>query len=170
VTDVLITTGGGDEHNIAGAILDRIGRPDVVYHVLVGRFSPHFAEWQRRADAEQSIKIHYDVQDMAELMCQCDLAVSAGGSTLYELAAVGVPFVCFSYAENQEALVEYMGRQEVAGCAGAWHKDAGGTLDSVEALFLKLYEDSAMRQRYFERERRLIDGQGAARLAEVLCR
>jgi UDP-2,4-diacetamido-2,4,6-trideoxy-beta-L-altropyranose hydrolase len=169
VRDVLITTGGGDEHNIAGAILDRIYREDMVYHVLVGRFSPHFESWQKRAGAEKNIRIHFDVKDMAELMCQCDLAVSAGGSTLYELAAVGVPFISFSYAENQEALVEYMGRHEVAGCVGAWHKDARGTLDRLEKLFAELCEDSDLRRRYFERERGLIDGQGAGRVAKVLC-
>jgi spore coat polysaccharide biosynthesis predicted glycosyltransferase SpsG len=169
VRDVLITTGGGDEHNIAGAILDRIYREDMVYHVLVGRFSPHFESWQKRAGAEKNIRIHFDVKDMAELMCQCDLAVSAGGSTLYELAAVGVPFISFSYAENQEALVEYMGRHEVAGCAGAWHKDARGTLDRLGKLFAELCEESDLRRRYFERERGLIDGQGAGRVAKVLC-
>ncbi len=169
VRDVLITTGGGDADNLAGAVLDVIYRQDITYHVLVGRFSPHFENWRERASVTENLRIHYDVQDMAKLMCECDLAVSAGGSTLYELAAVGVPFICFSYAENQEALVEYIGQTRSAGCAGAWHRDAAETKERMRILFGQLCDSFLLRQQYSERERRLIDGRGADRLAEALC-
>lgn len=169
VSDVLITTGGADADNIAGEILETIDRTDITYHVLVGRFSPHFESWRARAAESSRIQIYFDLQDMAGLMRRCDLAVSAGGSTLYELAAVGVPFICFSYAENQEALAEYMGKEHVAGYAGAWHLDRLGTLRRMETLFSELCGDRALREQYSERERKLIDGQGAGRLAEVLC-
>ncbi|MCM1090153.1 MAG: hypothetical protein NC092_03260 [Butyrivibrio sp.] len=169
VSDVLITTGGADADNIAGRLLECIERQEITYHVLVGRFSPHFESWQARAEESPHIRIYFDLQDMAGLMQRCDLAVSAGGSTLYELAAVGVPFICFSYAENQEVLAEYMGEKAVAGYAGAWHLDRLGTLGRLTALFSKLCGDRALREQYSKRERELIDGQGAYRLAEVLC-
>ncbi len=169
VENVLLTTGGGDVDNIAKAVLDGIYREDLVYHVLVGRFSPHFESWQQRARTAHNIRIYFDVQNMAELMCGCDVAVSAGGSTLYELAAVGVPFVCFSYAENQEALVEYLGRTQAALSAGAWHRDASEVSVRLRQQFDRLCADRALRQQYSERERRLVDGRGAYRLAGVLC-
>lgn len=169
VENVLLTTGGADADNIAGVILDGIYREDIIYHVLVGRFSPHFESWQQRARAAQNIRIYFDVQNMAELMCRCDLAVSAGGSTLYELAAVGVPFVCFSYAENQEALVEYLGRAQAACSAGAWHRAAADTMERLRQHFERLCGSRALRQQYSVRERRLVDGRGAYRLAKVLC-
>lgn len=169
VSDVLITTGGADADNIAGEILETIDWPGITYHVLVGRFSPHFESWRARAAESSRIRIYFDLRDMAGLMRCCDLAVSAGGSTLYELAAVGVPFICFSYAENQEALAEYTGKEHVAGYAGAWHLDRLGTLRRMAALFSELRGDRALREQYSERERKLIDGQGADRLAEVLC-
>lgn len=62
--------------------------------------------------------LHCDVKDMAGLMTACQLAVTAGGTTIYELSVLGVPFVCFSYAENQEGLTEWLGKQEIAGYAG----------------------------------------------------
>lgn len=169
VRDVLITTGGGDEDNLAQAVLDAVYGRDLVYHVLVGRFSPHFESWRRRASETENLRIHYDVQDMAELIGACDLAVSAGGSTLYELAAVGVPLICFSYAENQEALVEYIGETRSAGCAGAWRRDAAGTVERIKTLFAQLCGDLSLRRQYSERERLLVDGRGADRLAEALC-
>jgi len=87
VKDVLITTGGGDADNIAGQILNEIYDPEICFHVLSGRFNPHFEELKERADSTDNIRIHHDVTDMAGLMQGCDLAVSAGGSTIYELCA-----------------------------------------------------------------------------------
>lgn len=168
VREVLLTTGGGDADNIAGSILDAVYREDIIFHVPVGRFSPHFESWRRRAGQVKNIRIHFDIKNMAELMAQCDLAITAGGSTVYELAAVGVPLICFSYAENQEALAEYMGREAVASAAGAWHRDAASTLERMRGQFVRLCGDVTLRRQHCDRERGLIDGRGAQRLAEIL--
>lgn len=168
VREVFLTTGGGDVDNIAGRILDAVYREDIKFHVLVGRFSPHFENWRRRAEQTPNLQIHFDVRNMAELMEKSDVAITAGGSTVYELAAVGVPFICFSYAENQEALVEYIGRENAAASAGAWHRDAAATLERIGSHFEKLCGDAELRRLYSDRERSLIDGRGADRLAEIL--
>lgn len=168
VGHVLITTGGGDIGNIGGRILDRIYREDLAFHLIMGRFNPHFQKMKEREKDDANLWIHHDVKDMAELMQRCDVALTAGGSTVYELAAVGVPFICFSYAENQEALVEYIGKQHIAGCAGAWHKDAAKTLDNLGRQFAQLVRDRERRIAYSSREREMIDGRGAARIAQVL--
>ncbi len=169
VKQVLLTTGAGDADNIAGDIINRIYRENLTYHVLVGRFSPHLSGWQKRAESCSNIQIHFDVQDMASLMKQCDLAITAGGSTVYELAAVGVPFIAFAYARNQELLVRYLGERDMSGNAGEWHKDPDKTLEQLEALFEAFCKDYSRRVRYSERERNMVDGQGAERLARTLC-
>ena len=169
VEQVLVTTGAGDADNIAGNIVDRIYRKDLIYHVLVGRFSPHLEGWMKRSKECANIKVHFDVQDMAGLMAQCDLAVTAGGSTVYELSAVGVPYIAFSYASNQELLVDYVGAQDVARSAGAWHHDASGTLDRLEEAFEELKGSFDLRKTCFTKGRKLVDGLGARRLAGRLC-
>ena len=103
---------------------------------------------------------------MAKLMLQCDLAVTAGGTTVYELCALGVPFVCFSYAENQEALTEYAGRQKIGLCAGKYHGDSAGTLDNIGNLVRRAAEDWQLRRQLSQRAKGLVDGLGAKRLAE----
>lgn len=168
VTHVMITTGGGDVDNIAAGVLNVINRPDMVFHVLTGRFSPHFSSWKKRAEETGNIRLHYDVQDMAGLMQSCDLAVTAGGSTIYELCAVGVPFICFSFAPNQEALVEYIGRGHIAGSAGAWHLGQAACRDRIGDWFDRLLADRELRETFHEKERQLTDGYGASRLAAAL--
>ena len=111
--------------------------------------------------------LHTDVQDMAGLMAQCDLAVTAGGTTIYELAAVGVPFLCFSYAENQEALTEYIGRKQIAGYCGAWHKGKEAVLEALKTQ-MAVCRSKAVREHMSWEEKRMTDGGGASRCAELI--
>lgn len=168
VREVLITTGGGDSGNIAGKILKRIYSYDFTFRLVTGRFHPNFRELQELEKKHDNIKIHHDVKDMAGLMARCQIALTAGGATIYELAALGVPFICFSYAENQEALVEYIGEKEIAGSAGAWHKEPEQTLERIGILFEKLAGNPEKREYYRVREMEMVDGEGAGRLAREL--
>lgn len=170
VKKVLITTGGGDVDNIAGQILDRIEDGNREYYLISGQFNSYFRELKELEKRRTNVHILHNVAEMGDLMEMCDLAVTAGGSTIYELAAVGVPFLCFSYAENQEALTEYIGEKNIAGFCGAYHRDREGMLERLETLFLQLCSDYKKRKIFHDREQGMIDGGGARRLAEVLRR
>ena len=102
---ILITTGGSDSFNLAGQLLMEAMKYDALkekeYHVVSGSLNPHIGELQALAQKHENIHIHCNVTNMAELMAESEVALSAGGSTLYELCAVGVPVIAFSFAENQ---------------------------------------------------------------------
>lgn len=166
--NILITTGGGDCDNIAGQILDNIRDTSCTFHVVTGRFNPHYDELLKRSKEYGNVQVYHDVKNMAELMARCDLAVTAGGTTIYELSALGVPFVCFSYAENQEKLTEYIGDWQIAGYGGAYHEDACGTLEGIAKQINELKKNSALRKEYSEKERKLVDGEGAKRIARII--
>ena len=168
ILEVLITVGGGDPGNIAGEILKRIYRDDFLFHIVTGRFHPEFQRMQELEKAHNNIYIHHDVKDMAGLMRRCQIALTAGGSTVYELAALGVPFICFSCAENQEALVDHIGSRQIAGSAGAWHREPEQTLERIGRLFEELAKEPKLREAFRAREMALADGKGAQRLAEAL--
>lgn len=173
VTDILITTGGGDQDNIAGQILRELcecslPEASVRYHLVIGRFNPNRGQLEQYALEHSNVLLHFDVKDMAGLMGSCQLAVTAGGTTIYELSVLGVPFVCFSYAENQEQLTEWLGRQEIAGYAGRWHYAPEETRKAIGSWCRNACENRELRQKAYEAERALIDGQGAARIAEIL--
>lgn len=168
VKKVLITTGGGDIDNIARRIFEKIQAADKEYYLIIGQFNPHFREMKELEENCENLHILHHVTDMAGLMEECDAAVTAGGTTVYELAAVGVPFICFSYAENQEALTEYVGEKAIAGFAGAYHREPEETLVRLGQFFSELCGGEDKRRRFSEAERAMIDGGGARRLAEIL--
>ena len=165
---VLITTGGGDSENIGGKILQKLYAAHLEFHLVMGQFSPHFQEMKDLEKTYNNIYIHHNVENMAELLKNCDIALTAAGSTVYELAALGVPMICFSCAPNQEMLAEYMGKEQNAGYGGAWHRDPEGTLERIEKQFQKLVADSGLRMEYSVRERKMVDGYGAERIARML--
>lgn len=177
VGDVLITTGGGDADNIAGKILAMLnGCSDVDeiqnnarklnYHLIIGQFNPNYEKMKGLSEKFPWIHIHANVQNMAALMMGCDMAVTAGGTTIYELAAIGVPFICFSYAKNQEQLTEYLSEKNIAGCGGRYHEDAKAVLENIGKLFDSISSDPNTRNECYLKERSLADGRGAKRLAD----
>lgn len=170
VKNVLITTGGGDQDNIAGAVLKAIYSEDMEFHVVTGKYNPHLEILKEQEETCENVHIYHDVSDMAGLMQKCDIAVTAGGTTIYELAALGVPFLCFSYAKNQEALTEYIGVNGIAGFLGAYHRNAEAVLDNLQVLFEQYCAEYDLRRTCYDKERELIDGKGAVRLAEKLLR
>lgn len=90
----------------------------IQYHVLTSRANSRYNALNALAKKHPSIHIHTDVSDVAALMASCDLAVSAGGTTLCELCAVGVPSVSYLMAENQRTAVETYTKRNLIPCAG----------------------------------------------------
>ena len=168
VQELLVTTGGGDQENIAGKLLEVLEDTTYIIHVVSGPYNPHRTWLDHYAQEHPRVVVHRQVTEMAELMLQCDLAVTAGGTTIYELCALGVPFVCFSYAENQEALVDYAGRQGIGLDAGKYHHDPAGTLKNIGRLARQAAADVQQRREMSRRAAELVDGRGADRLAEAL--
>jgi len=55
---------------------------------------------------QHNIEYQQSVRDVAGLMSQAKMAISAGGSTLFELAAMGVPSNFLQVADNQTELLK----------------------------------------------------------------
>lgn len=186
VEEILVLAGGSDPLNTAGAVTrvlledvvndisnaiernnDHKNRPRIT--VVCGPYNPHAAELAALAKQEASLRVLRDVEDMASLMCASDLCVSACGSTLYELCAVGLPFVCFSLADNQDELAAWMGENGPAPFAGAFHRDSSQTLLTLRDQVTRLATDYEARVMQCVEQRRLVDGLGARHIAkEVL--
>lgn len=171
-TKVLITTGGSDKYNLAGQILQTALKhartAGLEYHVVSGALNSHLPELKEIAQASLNVHIHCNVTNMAALMQECDIAVTAGGSTVYELCAVGVPFLCFAFAENQEKMVETFVKEELVCFGGSYLQDGADMTGHIVESLAALAANREARERYSRKERTLVDGLGAERIAEKL--
>lgn len=174
---ILVTTGGTDPFQITKKFLDACfsyGKKEgkflreYEYDVILGALNSQREELENIAKKNERIHLHYNVSNMSDYMKRCKMAVSAGGTTLYELCACGIPTACFSFADNQETGTVCFGEAGLMEYAG----DARRTdvaLKLVEAL-IDLEKNPP---RYLERQRnmiRTVDGKGAIRIAEELLR
>ncbi len=169
---VLITTGGSDSFHLAGQLLMEAMKYDVLktkeYYVVSGSLNPHIGELQALAQKHENIHIYCNVTHMAELMARSEIALSAGGSTLYELCAMGVPTIAFSFAENQERLVQTFVKRGIVQYGGNYRTEGSGMVQQTIAGFQKLCGDEMLRTEYRRKALHLVDGRGAERIAEAL--
>lgn len=103
--------------------------------------------------------------EMPGLMAWADIALSAAGSTCWELAFMGVPLVVFVLAENQ-------GRN-ASGLAALGAASFLGALDDLSeeqlaAEVAALVADGERRRRMSAAGRALVDGRGAQRVAAAI--
>lgn len=63
---------------------------------------------QTLALENNKIKLHTNLNSLAPLMKEADIAIGAAGITTWERCAVGLPSIVFSVAENQEHIAQEM--------------------------------------------------------------
>ena len=120
------------------------------------------------AERDTRIVLHENVKNMGDFMRKCRYAVSAGGTTLYELCACRIPTVCFSFAENQEKFTEEMGSHCIMLYAGDARKNTQIGETIVEGL-LSFFKNPEKEKMYGERMGQLVDGKGTQRIVDVMC-
>ncbi len=169
---VLLTTGGGDRLGLSPAILTEAltqsALQNLSYEVVCGAYSPYAAQLAALAKTHSNVHIHENAENMAALMMNCDLAISAAGSTMYELCAAGLPTICFSFVENQNLIAEAFSQGRYA-CGGFCYDIEGNALPAKIADCLSnLVANPSVCAQYGQRARTLVDGHGAERIAETL--
>ncbi len=184
---VLVTFGGADPDNWTLRTLRslaNLNQQRIVVDCVVGACYAHtaqLAEFKRQSN--MNLRVHRNIDRMSSLMQQVDLAITAGGSTCYELARCGVPALVLSIADNQILNTAAMNASgSMLSIFQPPGKDSGSeqakftnsdetdiALESanshLEMTIKKLLSDPDQRQSMSEAGRRLVDGQGATRLA-----
>jgi spore coat polysaccharide biosynthesis predicted glycosyltransferase SpsG len=134
--------------------------------VVAGAGNPHYDELQAAAaESPQPIRTERNVTDMPGLMSWADLAVSAGGSTCWELAFMGLPNVVLVLADNQRGIAAGLGEAGVSLNLG-WHADCTAKIvaDALEGLMFS----ADRRAKMSRRGRELVDGLGGTRVVAEL--
>lgn len=160
--DIMITLGGADPYHVTYKFLTWINKLDYNFHVVVG---PSFENIEAlRCFESDRIKLYYNA-DMVSIMRKCDMAISACGSTLYELAACGVPTIGVIIADNQLGIGEKLSNMGIIKNLG-WHNkiDRESFIDSLTALA----EDCSIRNKMSREAKIIIDGKGAERITNIL--
>ena len=172
VKKVLVSTGGADKYNIAGRFLERVlGNKDlsgIEFCVVSGKLNINYESLIMLAEQSADIHIYSNVTKISELMCQCDIAISGCGSTIYELCRYGLPIITFSFADNQKPGAKAFDEAKVAINCGDARDGIEDLIKTIEKNLMQLIKDDELRKFIHERAVCLVDGQGVKRLVDEI--
>ncbi|BCL37785.1 UDP-2,4-diacetamido-2,4,6-trideoxy-beta-L-altropyranose hydrolase [Nostoc sp. MS1] len=166
---ILITMGGADYDNVTLKViqaLQLLSGHALEIVVVIGGSNPHYEEIKLVAQTSGlTIRIERNVNNMRELMAWADMAVTAGGSTCWELAFMGLPSLIIILAENQQAIAQKLHSLQVFINLG-WHSNISPSeiATAVQELSLAINTRLAMTKSSQE----LIDGWGSQRVVRYI--
>lgn len=163
---VLVTVGGADPSRAIPRLLRALDRTNVELDVVVAAGAMRNKEGERSYPTiRHSCTVRRDAADMAALMEWADLAITAAGTTCWELCCVGVPSIVIQLAENQRRSADFLAASSAAELAGT-----GATLDEEDLARRvdALCADAERRRSMSDLGRELVDGQGVARVLRRL--
>ncbi len=162
VLNVMVTSGSTNPHHslermVAGC---RAALPQARITVVVGRA----ATFEDSAFNDDNLVLLHDVVDMAHLMLENDLVVSAAGTTLYELCTLGVPSAAVPIVDNQ--LINIGGFEKLA--LGSVIKNLNWQPDDIRRAVVELTVSQESLKRVHDSMRDCIKGDGAQLVADAL--
>lgn len=168
VRQIFLFMGGGDSSNTTGMVLDALSQSKhghLPVDVVVGGANPHVSDIQVRSAKLPNARLHLQVDNMAELMGKADLAIGATGVSTWERAALGLPTLAVSMADNQRDIARHA---EASGLL-TWLGDA----ENVSAAEWARHIDEACSSADILRSQSqtclaLVDASGAQRVVEAM--
>lgn len=165
--NILVSFGGGDDRGAMAwcihALLPLLGEHTHL-KIISGQANPRNASNLAQIPASHSAWVDYAIQPDAPwtIMAQCHLAVMASGTTAHEANCCQLPMVLVSLVDNQHAPGQSWATAQQGQYLGPWETVEANTLFQTVAQCLKDLRGGR------RSAPSLVDGQGAARVAQVL--
>lgn len=176
VQNVLVSTGGSDPEHMNLEIIERLKEhkkcgemSGLCFHFVIGTLNEDKKKIEEASKGVSGIVLHYNISNMGELMQSCDLAISAAGSTLYELCATQTPTNTYVTADNQipgAESFEYHG--VLNNCGDVRISSPKELAESLLEETMKLAKDYSRRARFAGRMGEIVDRDGAKRIVEFI--
>ncbi len=163
---VLVTLGGGDVADLMRQVLRAI--PADLDRPVVASVSPACPRrlleiWAQTAPSHRALS--HDPGMLPDLMAQAGLAVTGGGTTLWELYYLGVPGIVLAWVANQKQTAAVIRKRQTSLLLDI---QAGFRPDPFREALHRLLTEPGLGEKMIERQHALIDGQGTRRVAEAI--
>jgi UDP-2,4-diacetamido-2,4,6-trideoxy-beta-L-altropyranose hydrolase len=169
IKEMLVTTGGSDpcgmSIKIIKAMLSDTLFKNIRINLVIGAGFKEKDKIHKEIYEFDNIHLYENVRRMSEVILRSDLAISAGGSTLYELCACGTPAIAFILADNQAMIVEKLEELGYIFSLGWYYQFSDKELLSA---IKKMYFDYEARAAYSKRMQKLVDGNGVKRIVNCI--
>ena len=168
VKRIFVFFGGTDPDNVTGKTLEALLYPEFSHldvDVVIGSHNPHRIKIENQIKTHLRTNLHVQVENIAELMAQADLAIGAGGATTWERLCLGLPSLVVMVAENQRPYTEYLHQDKYLNCLGK--KDSL----SVEKIQIELKQslgNSKANKLQSQKGIAIVNGNGVSQVVEMI--
>lgn len=167
---VLILSGGTDTYNFLTNITNMMVEKDSSMQIVVisGNMNKYYYELEKISKAHENVKVLSYVSEMAKYMCEADVAISACGTTIYELCACGTPMIGYGWTDNHKFNLDKYDRDRFM----MWSGDLRDGVDEcaqkcVENAFM-LLNDIDMCREISKIQQKTVKGNGAVNMASYI--
>nr|WP_255783399.1 UDP-2,4-diacetamido-2,4,6-trideoxy-beta-L-altropyranose hydrolase [Oceanobacillus alkalisoli] len=157
--EILITFGGSDPKDITSRALKSLVEitEDINLTIVVGsayKYQDKLNEYASKLNGNYQVLSNVD--NMASLMERSDLAITAGGTTLYELAFMGLPSITIKTVANQKSAKYFADLYNATVYLGDEEKLT--TNDFLSGM--NIISDKSLREKISRNCFNLVDGKG----------
>ena len=165
IENILITMGGNDLRNLTPKILELLidNFPKVNKKVIITDSFKNTQEIESLKNEYVELIYSPSSDEIINAMSSVDLAISASGQTLYELACIGVPTIAIGVIGNQKNNIKNWINQGFIEYAGCWSDD--GLLDNILDR-INYLQDKKIRLEKRALGIRAVDGKGSLNIVK----
>ncbi|SFB05685.1 UDP-2,4-diacetamido-2,4,6-trideoxy-beta-L-altropyranose hydrolase [Selenomonas ruminantium] len=172
IEHILITTGNTNKDNmiesIMGEIMPVIEENKIFVDVVLGRMFNDKQKFYDDYSFSPYVEIFENVNSMSELMNKCDLAITANGTTVYELAAVGVPMMSFAMVDEQTKNAKALEKLGVVDYCGCSYMNKMRCVENIKKRLEYFIGHNDELIRMARQAHRLVDGSGCKKIISAL--
>jgi len=167
IESIMVTFGGDDVKNMTPKILQFLNNeyPNLKKNVIIGKSFNNIDEIKKEADYNTKLIYHPNAQKIREIILESDIAISAGGQTLNELARIGVPTIGVCIVDNQLESIKEWSKISFLKYAG-WYNESN-IIEKIKNS-IKILEDAKVRKNTSKIGIKFIDGKGSLRIIKIL--
>jgi UDP-2,4-diacetamido-2,4,6-trideoxy-beta-L-altropyranose hydrolase len=170
VDRILITMGGMDSMFLISKLIQWTRATLEKCHIdLVfgpfgqgGKDHESLSQWQD----DPFLCVYKDPTNLYDLMMECDIAITGGGQTTYELAATGTPALAIQLADNQIHNLEGFSRNRTLNWVGCVSEE--NLQEKFQDALSRLARSFNERQTMSKAGPLIVDGCGAPRVAQAI--
>ena len=166
--NILVNMGGGDLDNVTFKVLsafDQVDIDGIEIIAVVGAANPHLDSLKKVTEnSKHKIDLLQNVNAISDLMVWADMAISAAGSTCWELAYMGLPAILIITSENQVMNLEFLEKYGAATCVS---NKMNISTNLISEIIIQSIMNKELRNNMSNKGKLLVDGNGSKRVVKT---
>ena len=168
---LLITMGGADPENVTMKVLSAVSElnDSTLETVIVLGAANRFTEKIEKVidQLPGPSRLLADVEDMPGVITEADFAICNGGTTVWEMAFLGLPALVISISPIEDYLIDGI---RTSGVHRALGREAELNSNELIKEISLLRESRGLREELIRLGQNLIDGNGSGRIIRIMSR